>query len=149
MWGYMTYDKWRDKCHCLTFKTGFVIRQHCMVGYMVILFFKLKIRLRFKRCIIVNVVIRECSMLIFTSKSKCIFLYIHLKILKSLNLMVQKCNRLMLHTFNSKAWNQMLHVHTFSVNFLIYCVAGRQFRTGLRQILRIQPSPRISEVGLI
>ena len=34
----------------------------------------------------------------------------------------------------------------FSVNFLIYCMAGRQFRNGLKLMLRIKSSPRISEV---
>merc|ERR1719225_1957965 len=33
-----------------------------------------------------------------------------------------------------------------SVNFLIYCMAGRQFRNGLKLMLRIKSSPRISEV---
>ena len=50
------------------------------------------------------------------------------------------------------SYNTNIHscnVTIFSVNFLIYCVAGRQFRTGLRQMLRIQSSPRISEVSLI
>ena len=33
-----------------------------------------------------------------------------------------------------------------SINFLIYCMAGRQFRNGLKLMLRIKSSPRISEV---
>ena len=45
--------------------------------------------------------------------------------------------------YNS-AWLSLLSL--YSVNFLIYCVAGRQFRTGLKQMLRIQSSPRINEV---
>lgn len=33
-----------------------------------------------------------------------------------------------------------------SVNFLIYCVAGRQFRTGLRQMLHLNSPPSLNEV---
>ena len=36
----------------------------------------------------------------------------------------------------------------FSLNFLIYCVAGRQFRTGLRQMLRLNSTPSLNEVCL-
>ena len=36
----------------------------------------------------------------------------------------------------------------FSLNFLIYCVAGRQFRTGLRQMLRLNSTPSLNEVRL-
>ena len=34
-----------------------------------------------------------------------------------------------------------------SVNFLIYCVAGRQFRTGLRQMMRLNSTPSLNEVS--
>ena len=46
--------------------------------------------------------------------------------------------------YNSALWSPLLSF--YSVNFLIYCVAGRQFRTGLKQMLRIQSSPGINEV---
>ena len=32
------------------------------------------------------------------------------------------------------------------MNFLIYCVAGRQFRTGLRQMLHLNSPPSLNEV---
>ena len=47
--------------------------------------------------------------------------------------------------YNSALWSSLL-LSLYSVNFLIYCVAGRQFRTGLKQMLRIQSSPGINEV---